>query len=424
MIGNKNWLVFANRDKCHHAEALYELGFVNWRSRKNFKMSIGDYVYLYVSDERRVRFKTQVVAENCERQDDKFWQDDAKGVTLYDPTYKLQYRDEYKGHELDDAVLREHGFNGGGSILTPNYKNTELLDYIESIFGKKRYGHIIDEVIPQERSRELARLIIPILIRWAKQGQTNKTYNHLIKELGYKIFSGIGKQLGKVDKVFKRFREETGDDTIPMLNSLVKDKDTMLPSEGFSIVYPNYEKMTNEEKKLLVVGLDTKAIEYQYWDWVLAALELVPSKIDTAVSETAIRSGKFYGLGGEGEHHKQLKEYIYSHPETLGIKDVKERDMEHILLSGDRLDVFFVLNDGSKIAIEIKPSTSPDADVMRGLYQCVKYKTIMDAEDKVHGNKNNNISILVIGGTLSSENKKVSDVLNITVVEELIIKLL
>ena len=140
MIGNKNWLVFANRDKCHHAEALYELGFVNWRSRKNFKMSIGDYVYLYVSDERRVRFKTQVVAENCERQDDKFWQDDAKGVTLYDPTYKLQYRDEYKGHELDDAVLREHGFNGGGSILTPNYKNTELLDYIESIFGKKRHG--------------------------------------------------------------------------------------------------------------------------------------------------------------------------------------------------------------------------------------------------------------------------------------------
>ncbi len=414
MKGYKNWLVFANRDYCHHAEALYELGFVNWKARKSFKMNIGDYVYLYVSDERRVRFKTQVVAENCDRQDDKYWQVSPS----HDPTYKLEYRDEYKGNELDDAILREHGFNGGGSILTPSYKNKELLDYIESVFGKERYGYIIDEVIPQERSRELARLIIPILIRWAKQGQTNKTYNHLIKELGYKIFSGIGKQLGKVDQVFKRFREETGDNNIPMLNSLVKDKNTMLPSEGFSIVYPNYENMTNEEKKLLVIGLDTKAIEYQNWDWVMSALELVPSKIDTAASETAIRSGKFYGTGGEGEGHKKLKEFIYKHPEALGIKDVKERDMEHILLSGDRLDVYFVLNDGSKMAVEIKPSTSTDADVMRGLYQCVKYKTIMDAEDKVHGEKANNSTILVIGSELSPENRKVQEVLGITVKEK------
>ena len=337
----------------------------------------------------------------------------------HDPTYKLEYRDEYDGHELDDAVLREHGFNGGGSILTPSYKNTELLDYIESVFGKERYGYIIDEVIPQERSRELARKIIPILIRWAKQGLTNKTYNHLIKELGYMIFSGIGKQLGNVDEVFKRFREVTGDATIPMLNSLVKDKDTLLPSEGFSIVYPNYENMTNEEKKLLVIGLDTKAIEYQNWDWVLAALELVPSTIDTAASEAAIRSGKFYGSGGEGEDHKKLKEYIYNHPETLGIKNVKERDMEHILLSGDRLDVYFVLNDGSKIAVEIKPFTSPDADVLRGLFQCVKYKTILDAEDKIHGEKSNNKSLLVIGGSLSPENQKVRDTLGLTVIENL-----
>ena len=284
---------------------------------------------------------------------------------------------------------------------------------------RKGYGYIIDQVIPQKRSRELVRLIIPILIRWAKQGQTNKTYNHLIKELGYKIFSGIGKQLGKVDQVFKRFRLETGDYTIPMLNSLVKDKDTMLPSEGFSIVYPNYKTMTNEEKKLLVIGLDAQAIEYQNWEWVLSALELTPSEIDTAASEAVIRSGKFYWTGGEGENHKKMKEYIYNHPESVGIKNVKDREMEYILLSGDRLDVFFVLNDGAKIAVEIKPSTSPEADILRGLYQCVKYKNIMDAEDKVHGNKANNSTILVIGGELSSENRKVREILGITVKEKI-----
>ena len=57
---NKSWLVFANWEKCHHADALHDpnLGFINWREGKNFKMNVGDIVYLFVSNERRVRFKT------------------------------------------------------------------------------------------------------------------------------------------------------------------------------------------------------------------------------------------------------------------------------------------------------------------------------------------------------------------------------
>jgi hypothetical protein len=152
---------------------------------------------------------------------------------------------------------------------------------------------------------------------------------------------------------------------------------------------------------------------------VLSALGLTPSVIDTTASETTIRSGKFYDGGGEGPAHKKLKEYIYNHPETIGIKNIKKRDMEHILLSGDRLDVYFVLADDSKVAVEIKPSTSPDADIMRGLYQCVKYKAILDAEDKVHGNKANNSAILVIGGKLSPENRKVRDTLGIKALENM-----
>lgn len=413
MTGKRKWLVFANRDKCHHAEALHELGFVNWRARKSFKMSIGDIVYLYVSDERRVKFKTQVVADNCERQDDNYWQIPAS----HDPTYKLDYLEEYKGHELDDTVLREHGFNGGGSILTPNYKNTRLLEYIESIFAKKGYAYIIDELVPQDKSKELVKKIIPILIRWAKQGLTNMTYQHLLNELGKPTFSGIGKQLGYVDDVFRRLREETGEE-IPTLNALVKSKSSGLPSPGFSYVYTSYDEMSNSEKKIFVMGLNKEAIEYEHWDWVLSSLGLAPSVLDISASESTIRSGKCYGSGGEGENHKKLKEYIFNYPEVIGIKDIKEHEMEHILLSGDRLDVFFELNDGSKIAVEIKPSTSPDADVLRGLFQCVKYKAILDSEDKVHSKKANNSAILVIGGELSPENRKVQETLGITIKEK------
>ena len=55
-----------------------------------------------------------------------------------------------------------------------------------------------------------------------------------------------------------------------------------------------------------------------------------------------------------------------------------------------------------------------------GVYyiQCVKYKCILDAEDKVYAKRANNAAILVIGGELSPENKKVQDTLGITVFEK------
>ena len=283
---------------------------------------------------------------------------------------------------------------------------------------KSDYTHLIDDVVSQEKSRELVKKIIPVLIRWAKQGLNNKTYDDLNKEIGYmKGFSGIGKQLEYVDAVLKRFCELAGVE-LPTLNALVKSKFTRLPSPGFSFVYTSYNDMSEKEKRVFVMGLNKKATDYQHWDWVLSSLGLTPSVIDSKESEKVIRTGKFSDIGGEGEDHKKLKEYIYIYPKAIGIKDIKAKEMEHILLSGDRLDVYFELADGSKIAVEIKPSTSPDADVMRGLFQCVKYKCILDSEDKIHGEKHDNYSILVIGGELSPENKKVQDTLGINVIEK------
>ena len=284
----------------------------------------------------------------------------------------------------------------------------------------QNYSHLIDDVIPQVKSRILVKKMIPILIRWAKQGLAKKTYNDMIKELGYTKYSGIGRQLGNIDSVFKFFTKVSGE-TIPTLNSLCKKQKTMLPSDGFKVVYSTYPNMSVSEKHIFVMGLDKRAIEYDHWDWVMKSLGLTPSEVNTEESEMLIRSGSLYGKGGEGDGHKKMKEYIFNHPESIKIRNVTEKSMEHILLSGDRLDVVFKKKDGSCFAIEVKPSSSPDADIMRGLYQCVKYKTIMDAEDKVHGKKGCNTAILVIGNSLSTENQIVRDVLGVTVIENFII---
>lgn len=129
MIKNKNWLVFANNKKCRHAEAIRDLGFINWTMGKRFHFAIGDSVYLFMSNERKIRYKMIVVAMNCEREDQKYWIEAPN-----DKTYKLQLVKEYDGDLLTEDKLREYGFCGGGSLQNPNYRNKKLIEYINTIF--------------------------------------------------------------------------------------------------------------------------------------------------------------------------------------------------------------------------------------------------------------------------------------------------
>ena len=73
----KNWLVFARREKCHHREALENLPFIDWTMEHN-NFSIGDIVYIYPTNEDGIKFKTEVVAKNCERKDGDYWVDKNK----------------------------------------------------------------------------------------------------------------------------------------------------------------------------------------------------------------------------------------------------------------------------------------------------------------------------------------------------------
>jgi len=272
------------------------------------------------------------------------------------------------------------------------------------------FSNIFEEVISTSLTREKVKQIIPILVGWAKAGITNKTYGDLNKLIGYKsgLNSSIGHMLGSSDLVLKRLQELTGED-IPTPNSLVCNSNSGIPSDGLSFVTKEaYEDMSKEDKKKFIKQLNAVAVHYDKWDWVLAQLGLKSSISSTDIEE--IRSGKVHGFGGEGSEHKEIKEYIASHPALVGAKE--NGISEHILLSGDRLDVWF---PSSKIAVEVKPSTSPDSDVLRGLFQCVKYKATLDAEAAVMGEKPEAKVILVIGGHLSKSNKEVQRTLGVSV---------
>ena len=129
MNNNRTWLAFANRKRCRHADAIHSLGFISWRMGRA-RFAIGDVVYLFMSDERCVRFKLVVTEENCKREDQAFWVEKAPD----DITYKLELLEEYDGTMLCEQELCKHGFKGGRAIEIPSCNNLELLSYIKSQF--------------------------------------------------------------------------------------------------------------------------------------------------------------------------------------------------------------------------------------------------------------------------------------------------
>ena len=111
-IVNRSWLAFANEDICNHRNAIKQMGYINWVMGAKFRFSIGDTVYLFMSDKREVCYKMVVVEKDCERTDKAFWNVNAPN----DKTYKLSLVMEYKGDKLNEENLKAHGFSSGKSI--------------------------------------------------------------------------------------------------------------------------------------------------------------------------------------------------------------------------------------------------------------------------------------------------------------------
>lgn len=285
-------------------------------------------------------------------------------------------------------------------------------------FGK--YAYLIDEACETKNNKvgktaDNVRKILPILISWAKKGLTDKTYSDLSYEaLGYKIYSGIGHPLGCIYTILYDLGKAENEN-IPIPNLLVNGKNSGIPSDGLSWVLKDYEGKSDEEKEEIKSLINLKTTTYKNWDWVLNMLGLKECVI-TPDETSYIRKAFLRGFGGEGEEHKALKNYIASNPKVLRHRISSKGITEHILLSGDRLDVFF---KDENIAVEVKPKTSPEDDITRGIFQCIKYKAILDAEATIFGDYKDAEAFLVIGGKLTPKNRKIANDLGVRVYENI-----
>ena len=135
MINNRTWLAFANRKRCRHADAIHSLGFINWRMGRA-RFAIGDVVYLFMSDERRVRFKMVVTAENVEREDQTFWVEKAPS----DKTYRLELLEEYDGTLLSEQEMFKHGM---GEDETGWHKQGHMANILDNLIAQGKCKEMI-----------------------------------------------------------------------------------------------------------------------------------------------------------------------------------------------------------------------------------------------------------------------------------------
>jgi len=87
-------------------------------------------------------------------------------------------------------------------------------------------------------------------------------------------------------------------------------------------------------------------------------------------------------------------------------------ECEYYLASGDKPDVIF-LGKTITVAVEVKSRISNDADLQRGVYQCVKYRAVIRAEQKARKEIPNGLAMLVTESVLPPSVLKLAELFDI-----------
>ncbi|MFW9078055.1 hypothetical protein ACOI9X_02050 [Pseudomonas sp. P2757] len=272
----------------------------------------------------------------------------------------------------------------------------------------------MDNLWGDQLFQERARSAFPLLVRQAL-ATTPVTYEDLAQELDMPNPRNLNYVLGCVGRSLQILEQQWGE-KIPPLQSLVINKSTRIPGEGidwFIDDLRNYRNQSRQQREQIINGKLQAVYAYPRWNEVLSALDLqpIPPTNSTVLAEASRRGGV------EGEEHKRLKAFVARHPELLNLRGViSVTEIEHRLPSGDSVDVFFAKGK-EVIGVEVKPSTADEADIVRGFYQCIKYKAVLQARQCAQLKPQNARTFLVLGGVLPQALIALKNTLGISVVE-------
>ncbi len=283
------------------------------------------------------------------------------------------------------------------------------------------------------KCREYAPRLLPQLL-WCAINRKLMTYGDLAQNVlfpdKYCQGNAMGSTTGCLASYMGDYCTVNG---LPPLNVLIVNAQTHLPSCGATphlgrYGIDAYDKMNaDEQREALQNNLYPLIFQPAIWSALLEVNGMEPEKpgrfldydqdVEGVIGDTPLPTPTCKGGCGEGDAHNALKMYVkefcgeIENLRLLGCE--KDRaETEHLLPSLDRPDVLFQ-NDGFSVACEIKSWESDEADILRGIFQCVKYKAILNAIDSLEGRQGTSECILIVQKKLSAELQNVANRLHV-----------
>jgi hypothetical protein len=207
---------------------------------------------------------------------------------------------------------------------------------------------------------------------------------------------------------------------VPPIQCLVVNQQNGFPGDGigwFTGDAAKFKRSTPSQKRQIMKEMLLEIYQYAHWDAILKLFGMQPVNViaPEVLRKEAQESVRRYGTG-EGDAHREAKEYVAQHPELFGLPHGLRGEIEHPFPSADCLDVLF--RDGSRwVGVEVKGPISDDLDIGRGLFQCVKYQALIEAEQKLLQTGVNAHMFLAVCRPLSPELAVRRSLLNISVLE-------
>lgn len=273
----------------------------------------------------------------------------------------------------------------------------------------------LDLISGEKLLLQRARLILPYLVRQAKAGRLIY-YSDLTAETGIPNPRNLNYPLGAVGNGLISLGKKL-DMEIPPIQCLVINKATKLPGEGIGwfISQSEFKKLSRSRRTELIKFQLTKIFAFPHWNRVLDELNLKEINNDFS---TLIEKAKAGGYGGgESQSHRTFKEALAKNPKLLRL-NTAQGELEYRLPSADCIDVLFT-NNGQLIAVEAKSIISADDDILRGLFQCIKYKHLIEAEQIITNREPNSRVILALQGKFPTKLLAIKNMLDIEVFEKI-----
>lgn len=279
---------------------------------------------------------------------------------------------------------------------------------------KSNVGLLQGEKLYIQRARET----FPILVRQAHAGKII-TYSQLADELGMPNPRNLNFVLGAIGNAILKLRT-INKENIPFINFLVVGKNSHIPGNGISGFTRNkkFSLLAKSEKyKQFQYDIDT-ICSYEDWNKILSQLELLPLKNDVIPIEQLTQLSEHSHSAGESKFHLDFKNYLKDHPQIFGLRNIVKCETEYTFYSADKIDVMY-WGKNEIVGVEAKSHISEEIDILRGIFQCIKYSALINAH-QIYENKDIPFRvILALENELPSKFKGICNQLGVNVIDNI-----